>query len=121
MYLLNTFKNIGRIPPGLQFSFKPFLPFLCKGVKSSIFKQNGNEDDLKEMLISAHKKSANISKFCFIILLRMYECWEVLFVSNLSVDLFISSMLTSEKRNVSFSQLLCMASMFGKSLYLKII
>ena len=30
------------------------------------------------------------------------------------------SMLTSEKRNVSFSQLLCIASMLGWSLYLNI-
>ena len=41
-------------------------------------------------------------------------------LSNLSMYFFISSILTSEERNVSFSQLLCNASMLGWSLYLKI-
>ena len=50
----------------------------------------------------------------------MSECWEALFLSNLSMSFFMSSVLTSDKRNVSFSQILCIASMLGWSLYLKI-
>ena len=50
----------------------------------------------------------------------MSECWEALFLSNLSMSFFMSSILTSEKRNVSFSQWLCIASMSGWSLYLNI-
>ena len=97
-----------------------FLPFLCKGITSVIFKQDGNKDDLKELLMFVHKKSAKMSKFTLIILIRMYECWEALFLSNLSMSFFMSSILTSEKRNVSFLQLLCIASMLRWSLYLKI-
>ena len=67
-----------------------------------------------------HKKSAKMFQFSLIILMRMSECWEA-FLSNLSVSFFMSSMLTSDKRNVSFSQLLCIASMLGWSLYLKIV
>ena len=36
------------------------------------------------------------------------------------MSFFMSLMLTSEKRNVSFSQLFCIARMLGWSLYLKI-
>ena len=50
----------------------------------------------------------------------MSECWEALFLSNLSMSFFMLSILTSEKRNVSFSQWLCIASMLGWSLYLNI-
>ena len=120
MLLSNTFENTGRILTGLLFSFKSFLPFLCKGVTSAIFKHDGNEDDLKELLMFVHKRSAKMSKFSLIILIGMSECWEALFLSNLSMPFFMSSILTSEKRNVSFSQLLCIASMLGWSLYLKI-
>ena len=67
-----------------------------------------------------HKKLGNMSNFSLIILMGMSECWEVLFLSSLRVYFFISSILTSEERNVSFSQLLCNASMLGGSLYLKI-
>ena len=66
------------------------------------------------------KKLASISKFSLIILRVMSECWEALFLSNLSMSFFMPLILTSEKRNVSFSQLLCVASMLGWSLYLKI-
>ena len=45
---------------------------------------------------------------------------EALFFFNLSMSIFISSMLTPEKRNVPFLQLLCTASMLGWTLYLKI-
>ena len=55
-----------------------------------------------------HKKSAKMSKFSLIILIRMSECWEALFLSNLSMYFFMSSILTSEKRNVSFSQWLAL-------------
>ena len=61
-----------------------------------------------------HKKSAKMSKFSLIILIG------TLFLSNLSMSFFMSSILTSEKRNVSFSQWLCIASMLGWSLYLNI-
>ena len=100
--------------------FESFLPFLCKEVTSAIFKQHENEDDLKELLIFVHKKSAKMSKFSLIILIGMSECREALFLSNLSMSFFMSSALTSEKRNVSFSQLFCIASMLGWSLCLKI-
>ena len=55
----------------------------------------------------------NMSKFPLIILMGMSECFGTLFLSNLSMSFFISSILTSEKRNVSFSQLLCSAGMLG--------
>ena len=42
--------------------------------------------------------------FFFIILIGMPECWEALFLSNLSMAFFMSSMLTSEKLNASFLQ-----------------
>ena len=61
-----------------------------------------------------------MSKFSLIILIGMSESWEALFLSNLSMSFFMSSILTSEKRNISFSQWLCIASMLGWSLYLKI-
>ena len=61
-----------------------------------------------------------MSKFSLIILIGMSECWEVIFLSNLSMSFFMSSILTSEKQNASFSQLLRIASMLGWSLYLKI-
>ena len=119
MLLSDTFENTGRILTGLPFSFKSFLPFLCKGVTFAIFKQDGNEDDLKELLMFVHKKSAKMSKFSLIILIGMSECWEALFLSNLSMSFFMVSILTSEKGDVSFSQWLCIASMLGWSMYLK--
>ena len=67
-----------------------------------------------------HKKWVKMSTFSLIILIRMSECWEALFLSNMSMSFFMSSMLTSEKRNVSFSQLLCIASILEWSLHLKI-
>ena len=65
----NTFKNIGRILAVLYFYCKSVLPFLCKGVTFSIFKQDGDENDLKELLMFTQKS----------------ECWEALFLSNLSM------------------------------------
>ena len=44
----------------------------------------------------------------------------IFFIYNLSISFFMSSMLTTEKWNVSFSQLLCIGSILGWSLYLKI-
>ena len=67
-----------------------------------------------------HKKLANMSKFSLMILMGISECWEDLFLSYSSMSFFISSILTSEKRNVSFSQLPCSATMLEWSLYLKI-
>ena len=103
-----------------QFSFKLFLSFLCKGVKSAIFKQDGKEDDLKELLMFVRKKSAKMFKFSLIVLMGISESLEALFLSNLSMSFFMSSILTSEKRNVSFSQFLCIAGMVGWSLCLNI-
>ena len=61
------------------------------------FKQHGNENDLKELLMFVHKKSTKMFKFSLIILMGMSECWEALFLSNLSMSFFMYSMLTSEK------------------------
>ena len=72
------------------------------------------------MLMFVHKKLANMSKFSLMILMGISECWEDLFLSYSSMSFFISSILTSEKRNVSFSQLPCSATMLEWSLYLKI-
>ena len=70
---------------------------------SAIFNQDGNENDLKELLMFVYKKSANMSKFSLIILLTVSECWEALFLSNLSMSFFMSSMLSSEKRLLFFT------------------
>ena len=79
MLLSNTFENIGRTTYGLQFSFMYFLPFLRKGVTSAIFKQGENEDDLKELLMFVHNKSAKMPKFSLMILIGMSESWKALF------------------------------------------
>ena len=79
MLLSITFENIGRTPYGLQFSFMCFLHFLRKGVTSAIFKQGGNEDDLKELLMFVHNKSAKMPQFSLMILIGMFESWETLF------------------------------------------
>ena len=62
-----------------------------------------------------HKKLANMSKFFLIILIGIPECWEALFFYNLSMSFFMSSVLTSEKLNVSSSQLLSIASILRRS------
>ena len=56
-----------------------FLHFLRKGVTSAIFKQGGNEDDLKELLMFVHNKSAKMPQFSLMILIGMSESWETLF------------------------------------------
>ena len=119
MLLSNTFENTGEILTDLWFYFKSLLAFLCKGATSNIFKQDVNKDDLKELLMLVHKKSVKMSKFSLIILMGMFKCWEVLFLSSLGMSFFMYSVLTSKKRNVSFSQLTCIASILGWSLYLK--
>ena len=86
MLLSNTFENIRRILTGLQFSFKSSLPYLCKRVTSAIFKQDGNDDDLKELLMFVHKNLAKMSEFSLIILMGMFESWEALLLSNLSMS-----------------------------------
>ena len=93
---------------------------MCKGA-SVIFKQDGNKEDLKELLMFVHKKSAKMSKFSLIVSMGISECWEAFFLFKLSMSFSMSSMLTSEKRNVSFSLLLYIASMLGWYLYLKIV
>ena len=60
-------------------------------------------------------------KFSLIILMAMSDCWEALFLSNLTMSFFMSSVLTFEKRNVSFLKVLCIASMLGWYLHLKIV
>ena len=77
MLFSNTFENTRRILVGLQFSFKSFLPFRCKGVTSDIFKPDGNENDLKKLLTFVDKKLANMSKFPLATLMGMPKCWEV--------------------------------------------
>ena len=44
-----------------------------------MFKQDVNEDDLKELLMYVHKKLAKMSKFSLRILMGMSGCWEALF------------------------------------------
>ena len=46
---------------------------MCKGITSAIFEQDGKEDDLKELLMFVHKKSAKMSKFSLIILMGKSE------------------------------------------------
>ena len=75
-----SFQLLSRIlEERLQFSFMYFLHFLRKGVTSAIFKQGGNEDDLKELLMFVHNKSAKMPKFSLMILIGMSESWEALF------------------------------------------
>ena len=97
----------------LKFPFKSFLPFLCKGDTSAIFKEDDNKNVLEGLLIFVHKKLANMPKISLIILMGMSESWEASFLSNLSMPYFVSSMLISEKQNVSFLHLLCIANMLG--------
>ena len=75
-----SFQLLSRIlEERLQFSFMYFLHFLRKGVTSAIFKQGGNEDDLKELLMFVHNKSAKMPQFSLMILIGMSESWETLF------------------------------------------
>ena len=75
-----SFQILSRIlEERLQFSFMYFLHFLRKGVTSAIFKQGGNEDDLKELLMFVHNKSAKMPQFSLMILIGMFESWETLF------------------------------------------
>ena len=80
--------------------------FLCKRITSAIFKQDGN-DHLKELVMFVHNFvnfNGDVSMLGGFIL------------SNLSISFFMSLMLTLEKRNVSFSQLLCIAICSGMDL-----
>ena len=61
---LKTSDKVGSILPGLSFSFKSFLSFLCKGLTSASFKELRNTDDLNVALILLHKKSTKTSAFC---------------------------------------------------------
>ena len=82
MLFENTFKSIGRILTGLQFCFfKSSLPFLCKRVTPAIFKQDGNENDLKELLMFLHKELANMSMFSLIILILTLILVGFIFIS----------------------------------------
>ena len=52
---------------------------LSNTFENAIFKQGGNEDDLKELLMFVNNNSAKMPKFSLIILLGMSESWEALF------------------------------------------
>ena len=84
---------------------------MSKEVTSAVFKQDGNEDDLKELLMFVHKK------FSLIILMEMSESWDALFLSNLKISFFMSSMLTSEKQNVWWSLYLKIALRLGSAMF----
>ena len=62
MLLSNTFENTGRTLRGFDVFFKIFLTFFLyrTPVISTIFKQDGNEDDLKELLIFVHKVGKDV-------------------------------------------------------------
>ena len=62
-FFSEIFDNVGRILNGLKFSFKSFLPFLCKGVTSADFKEEGKLADLIALFMLIHKKSTNINIF----------------------------------------------------------
>ena len=61
--------DVGRILAGLKFSFISFLPFLCTGVTSANFKEEGKLKDLIVLFMLVNKKSTNISVFSLIILM----------------------------------------------------
>ena len=84
---------------------------MSKEVTSAVFKQDGNEDDLKELLMFVHKK------FSLIILMEMSEIWDALFLSNVIMSFFMSSMLTSEKQNVWWSLYLKIALRLGSAMF----
>ena len=84
---------------------------MSKEVTSAVFKQDGNEDDLKELLMFVHKK------FSLIILMEMSEIWDALFLSNVIMSFFMSSMLTSEKQNVWRSLYLKIALRLGSAMF----
>ena len=84
---------------------------MSKEVTSAVFKQDGSEDDLKELLMFVHKK------FSLIILMEMSEIWDALFLSNVIMSFFMSSMLTSEKQNVWWSLYLKIALRLGSAMF----
>ena len=55
-----NFDNIGRILTGLKFSFIPFLLFLCTGVTSANFKEEGKLEVRKYVNIFRDNSSGNI-------------------------------------------------------------
>ena len=55
----NFFDNMGRKRTGLKFSFISILLFLCKGVTSANFKEEGKHADLIALFMLVHKKFSN--------------------------------------------------------------
>ena len=60
MLLLEIFDRAAKLLPGLQFCFAYFLPFLCNGIISANLRQDGNKEDLMELLILVHRESAKM-------------------------------------------------------------
>ena len=56
-------------------------------------------------------------KFSLIILMEMSEIWDALFLSNVIMSFFMSSMLTSEKQNVWWSLYLKIALRLGSAMF----
>ena len=80
---LKNFDNVGRILTALKFSFISFLPFLCTGVTSANFKEEGQLEDLIALFMPVPKKSENISLFSLIILMEISGFCEALALSSL--------------------------------------
>ena len=79
---LKNFDNVSRILTALKFSFISFLPFLCTGVTSAKFKEEGKLEDLIALFILVHEKSANISIFSSVILVGISVFWEAVVLFN---------------------------------------
>ena len=77
-----------------------FYLFLFKSLTSADFKQDGNKEDLKTLLIFSHIKSANIPTLSLITSVGIFETWETLFLFSFSISFLMSSALTSVKQNV---------------------
>ena len=58
--------------------FKLLLHFLCNGVTSACFKDDGKLEDFMELLIISQMKFENISEFFLIVLVGMSEYWDAL-------------------------------------------
>ena len=70
MVLSKTFDSIGRILKGLYFSFRSFLPFLCKCVTSVDFKQAATIHKIFETNSSFQVKWGTTGKVQFLFFRR---------------------------------------------------
>ena len=70
---------------------------LCKTVTTGDFKQAGNKEDVKALLIFSPIKLANIYTLSLITLTRVFEVRRALFSVSLSISFLISSALTLVK------------------------